>query len=295
MKLTIINLCLNCGKETKNKKFCSTKCYCTYCRKNNIGYWSFEVRSKAGKIGGKIGGKKSAEIHKKNKTGFFGLSHEQCQENGKKGGKISWKKVDEICKNKKIGIYGISKIDRIKNGRKGAKASNIVNKKNKTGFYGMSKETRRIIGKKGAKASNIVNKKNKTSICYDYKLRERYPVPMKDTSIEVKIQNFLKLLNIDFFTHKYIREIEHKYQCDIFIPIQNRIIKKTIIECDGDYWHGNSIKYPIPNKMQMEHIERDKIRTQELKEKGYRIIRLWGSKINKMNLNEFKEILKDGL
>ena len=27
-----------------------------------------------------------------------------------------------------------------------------------------------------------------------------------------------KELNIDFFTHQYIREIPHKYLCDIFIP-----------------------------------------------------------------------------
>ena len=38
--------------------------------------------------------------------------------------------------------------------------------------------------------------------------------PIKDTSIEVKIQNYLKELKIDFFTHQYIKEIEHGYQCD---------------------------------------------------------------------------------
>lgn len=35
----------------------------------------------------------------------------------------------------------------------------------------------------------------------------------------------------------------------------------------------------------------DKIRTQELKEKGFRVIRLWENKINKMDLKQFKEVL----
>jgi len=56
--------------------------------------------------------------------------------------------------------------------------------------------------------------------------------PVKDTSIEVKIQNFLKELGIEFFTHKYMK-IEHGYQCDILIPS-----KSLVIECDGDYWHN---------------------------------------------------------
>ena len=75
---------------------------------------------------------------------------------------------------------------------------------------------------------------------------EKYPnfgtrgiiIPFKDTSIEVKIQNFLSLLHLEFMTHKYISEITHKYRCDIFIPEQEGISQKIIIECDGCYWHG---------------------------------------------------------
>jgi len=99
--------------------------------------------------------------------------------------------------------------------------------------------------------------------------------PLKDTSIEVKIQNFLKTLGIDFFTHQYIREIEHGYQCDILIPSMN-----LVIECDGNYWH----KYPVGNDI-------DKIRTSELVESGFRVLRLWESDINSMDLNKFQEVL----
>jgi len=121
--------------------------------------------------------------------------------------------------------------------------------------------------------------------------RAKQIMPMKDTQIELKIQKFLTDLNIEFYSHYYISEITHAYQCDVLIPVQNGIIKKTIIECDGDYWHGNPNKYLNPNKWQKEQIEEDKIRTQELIEKGFRVIRLWENKIKKINLEEFKEVI----
>jgi very-short-patch-repair endonuclease len=95
--------------------------------------------------------------------------------------------------------------------------------------------------------------------------------PTKDSSIEMKIQNFLKQLNIEFFTHQYMN-IEHGYQCDIFIPSKN-----LVIECDGNYWH----KYPIGNDI-------DHIRTSELLEKGFKVLRLWESEIKYMKVNDFK-------
>ncbi len=102
-------------------------------------------------------------------------------------------------------------------------------------------------------------------------------LPVKDTTIEIKIQEFLKLLGIDFFTHKYIKEIEHGYQCDILIPSMN-----LVIECDGNYWH----KYPIGNDI-------DNIRTKELIEKGFKVLRLWENEIRVMTMKDFKERLNE--
>ena len=104
--------------------------------------------------------------------------------------------------------------------------------------------------------------------------RKTMVIPVKDTSIEVKIQNFLKQLGIEFFTHQYMK-IEHGYQCDILIPYLN-----MVIECDGDYWH----KYPIGNDI-------DHIRTKELLKKGFKVLRLWEFEINDMNINEFEKKL----
>ena len=107
--------------------------------------------------------------------------------------------------------------------------------------------------------------------------RAKQILPIKDTRIEVKIQMFLKELGYEFFTHQYMKEIEHGYQCDILIPALN-----LVIECDGNYWH----KYPIGRDI-------DHIRTKELIEKGFKVLRLWEYEINNMDINKFKERLKN--
>ncbi|MEK6881020.1 MAG: DUF559 domain-containing protein [Nanoarchaeota archaeon] len=142
------------------------------------------------------------------------------------------------------------------------------------GMYGKfhSKETK-------IKMSEFRKKLNRDNLNLriNYKeMRKNWSIPKKDTSIEIKIQKFLKELNIEFFTHQYIKEIEHGYQCDILIPSMN-----LVIECFGDYWH----KYPIGREI-------DVIRTKELLEKGFKLLVFWEKEINLMELNEFKNKLK---
>jgi very-short-patch-repair endonuclease len=117
--------------------------------------------------------------------------------------------------------------------------------------------------------------------------RKNQITPVKDTKIEKKIQEFLDQLGIEYFTHKYIN-IEHGYQCDIFIPAT-----KTIIECDGDYFHANPEFFDETelNQRQKEQRQRDKKRTEELTSKGYKIIRLWENDIKKMNIGNFNNKL----
>ncbi len=102
--------------------------------------------------------------------------------------------------------------------------------------------------------------------------RAKQIFPLKDSSIEVKIQNFLKELNIEFFTHQYIN-IKHAYQCDILIPSKN-----LVIECDGDYWHH----YPIGREI-------DHVRTQELINQGFKVLRLWEFEIKDMKMADFQK------
>jgi len=121
--------------------------------------------------------------------------------------------------------------------------------------------------------------------------RTKQVFPIKDTSIEVKIQNFLKTLGIEYFTHQYMK-IEHGYQCDILIPSMN-----LVIECDGDFIHCNPkryspdfVRFPNSKNNQPAYViwERDKIRTKELIEKGFKVLRLWEFEINEMSIKQFE-------
>ena len=99
--------------------------------------------------------------------------------------------------------------------------------------------------------------------------------PIKDTKIEVKLQGYLNSLGITFLTHRFMKEVKHRYQCDIFVPSLN-----LVIECDGNYWHN----YPTGNDI-------DHIRTSELIQKGFKVLRLWEFEINNMDLSNFNNLL----
>lgn len=121
--------------------------------------------------------------------------------------------------------------------------------------------------KETSTALKIISEKNKIT-----RLKQKI---VYTTSIEYKLRNFLTELSIPFVYHKQLH-IKHSCQCDILIPSLN-----LVLEADGDYWH----KYPLGNKI-------DFVRTQELKDAGYYVLRLWEQDIRKMDINEFKDAIR---
>jgi G:T-mismatch repair DNA endonuclease (very short patch repair protein) len=117
--------------------------------------------------------------------------------------------------------------------------------------------------------------------------RKYQVMPLKDSSIELKIQEFLSKLHLEYTAHKYISEIRHAYQCDIFIPVQEGIKKKIVLEMDGCYWHGCNICFKELNSNQRKQIAKDNRRTKELKGRGYKVIRLYEHEIKLMNIFDF--------
>lgn len=123
----------------------------------------------------------------------------------------------------------------------------------------------------------MTGRKHKKSSIDAYKeKRKGWKTPVKDTKIEVKIQNFLTKMKMNFYTHHYMN-IKHGYQCDILIPSKN-----VVIECDGDYWHN----YPTGRDI-------DHIRTSELVNEGFKVLRLWEFEIKEMEITTFKKKLKE--
>lgn len=104
--------------------------------------------------------------------------------------------------------------------------------------------------------------KSKETIAKIKEKRLYQKILKKDTKPEIIIQNLLQNMGIKFVKHKPIVDIPHRYQCDLFIE------PNIIIECDGDYYH----KYPLGRGV-------DEIRTKELKNKGYKVLRFWENEI----------------
>lgn len=101
--------------------------------------------------------------------------------------------------------------------------------------------------------------------------RLKQTFPFKDTSIEVKLQEGLKRLDIPFEPHKPIFG-----QPDIFIE------PNICIFADGCYWHGCEECFDINdmNGMQRARKVRDILVIQKLTNDGYVILRFWEHDIN---------------
>lgn len=191
-------------------------------------------------------------------------------------------------------------IEKIKNSRKGYRHSELTIQKMKGHHRKISEKQKQQLRdnkERGKKISNSLRgipkspeHRKKISEVRKQLIKEGKIVqkmPLQDTTIELKIQNFLKQLDIPYFSHYHIN-IEHAYPADFFIPSL-----KLVIESDGCYWHGcpNCNITPPKNINDIKII--DNQRTIEIKNKGYKIIRLWEHDIIKLNIEQFKEILDD--
>ncbi len=255
--------------------------------------------------------------NKKHSRGMLGKKH--SEETKRKisltrRGIVPWNKGIEMWKNKKHPHQGV-KMWKNKEHPKGMLGKTAWNKGLK-GDYVSSEETKKKISEnnsrywkgkstwiKGKRHSEETKRKIKESNKGQQrsletkrrikKARAKQIFPLKDTSIELKIQDFLTTLKIEFVTHKYMN-IKNCYQCDIFVPSMN-----LIIEADGDFFHMNPNKFSSEDRAfkngmtAKEKWKLDSDRTKELLEKGFKVIRLWENEIIKMKLEDFKEKIKE--
>lgn len=232
-------------------------------------YNLYIVKMKTAKECSKYFGCCEACIHKRLK--IYGIDNRD--KSGSKIGELN------PMHNKKPWNYGLPPNLQARYGCKPPKAFIENNKKRKgktfEEIYGIEKA--KEIKKKSSISHKRYIQKNPKELIRLKEERIKQVFPKKDSKIEVKIQMFLKELGYEYFTHQYMNEIKHSYQCDILIPLLN-----LVIECDGDYWH----KYPIGTDI-------DHVRTKELIEQGFKILRLWEKEIKVMNIKEFKNKLNN--
>lgn len=109
-----------------------------------------------------------------------------------------------------------------------------------------------------------------------YRMLTETPFSLSSKIEKEFIEACVKPLGIEYDTQYYIKDIHH--YCDVFIPS-----KSTIIEFQGDYWHGNPKKYLKEelSKFQLEKIEKDKILRKYCKDNDINLIEIWESDYNR--------------
>lgn len=110
--------------------------------------------------------------------------------------------------------------------------------------------------------------------------------PMKRNSKgEILFLEILREVHGTDVIHKFrIPNIEHEY--DYYIPSSH-----TIIEYDGDYWHGNPKTQTLNNRMRKQ-FRIDLAYTKAAIEQGYKVLRVWESEVSEYP-NKFRELRID--
>lgn len=94
----------------------------------------------------------------------------------------------------------------------------------------------------------------------------------KETELEIKIENILKDLKVEYNTQVVLGS-HFNYRADF-------VIGDIVIEAHGDYWHGNPVLYSSPNKMQSLMIERDALKKSYFESLGYEVFVVWEMEVN---------------
>jgi very-short-patch-repair endonuclease len=107
----------------------------------------------------------------------------------------------------------------------------------------------------------------------------------KKTKLETK---FEKLLQTIFDTEYITQHPVNGYNYDFYLPKYN-----VLIEVDGDYWHCNeSIGIYPTSKSQLHTLQHDKIKNQNAKDLGYKLIRFWEYDINNNTLSVIQKLIE---
>jgi G:T-mismatch repair DNA endonuclease (very short patch repair protein)/endogenous inhibitor of DNA gyrase (YacG/DUF329 family) len=100
----------------------------------------------------------------------------------------------------------------------------------------------------------------------------------KTSKLEIRCAEYLTTMGLDY-EHQAI--IKDKFVVDFRIG-------NTILQCDGDYWHGHKSFEPLTER-QLKQQKRDAAQDKYLQACGYSVIRVWESD---MSLEYLRNVLK---
>lgn len=118
-----------------------------------------------------------------------------------------------------------------------------------------------------------LTKKDHEGIKKMSRARIKYMIKNKGSFVsshEIKLKGFLESVGVDFVHQYYVKDIEHSYMADFFVKDKN-----LIIEVDGIYWHS------LDGRKEM-----DDIRTKEMEDCGYSVLRFSDKDID----NDFEKV-----
>lgn len=193
----------------------------------------------------------------------FEITSDKLRESLSKGASDRAKKGWQTYKqNKDVSLRMMPLYTQNNSNSKKEKLSNTMKKKWKDPNY------REMMSK--ALSSSVKMKEHLTKI----------HIPKRKTSIEIKVENQLLKNNIAFEKQKIIRVENHNTFIipDFYLPQYN-----LIIECYGDYWHCNPLKYPNGpiNEQQILSVEKDKFKMDIYNQYNYNLLIIWELDINK--------------
>lgn len=291
--------CKICDKELiKQKVYCSTKCQydgykvrtanrvkkiCENCNKE------FEIKESSLKYGrGKCCSRKCVDKNKKQtylgeNNPMYGVKHTDKRKmelsdmmvetwkddkyrNSVKNGQLKfmkengyWPGTDDISKEKRrktnLERYGVEH--------------------NWNGEYGDRKCDKTALKKYGKSTIDIAHK---------------FLFNKKSTSIENKVKDILDKNNIEYIKNfRVVYELDSGYYkiYDFYLKDKN-----VLIECDGDYWHGNPKFFEKLNEIQIKNVRNDKFKTELAMDCGFELLRFWEYEIHNDNFeNKFIRVL----
>ena len=271
-----MNKCLNCGKETKNPKFCSRKCNLDYCRKRGlVKIWNKGLTKQSDARVMRMEVKIDKILKEKYANGEIVPWQNKLTEEEKK---IRNKKLGEIRKEGirkgRIRVWndGLTKENDEKIKKCAEKRSKILKEKFEKGelkshIKGLTKETNLSI----LKQSDKMKEKWKTET---YVRRQMQSKKVKPNKAEAKLDKLLQ----KYFPNqwKYVGDGQFILggKCPDFVNMNGR---KQLIELFGNYWHKD---------------DNSQDRINYFKQYGFNTLIIWENELLKQPELVFWKILK---